>query len=100
MKLVRDKIPEIIKKEGKKPIIRKVSSAEEYLKLLLEKLDEEVTEYQISRKPEELADIIEVCYALANTHRLSPAKLEQMRSKKAKERGTFSKRIVWLGYEP
>lgn len=41
MKLVCDRIPEIIKKAGKEPITR-VAHGEEYYKLLLKKLKEEV----------------------------------------------------------
>mgnify|MGYP001596255645 CR=1 FL=1 len=96
MKLIRDKVPAFIKKAGKTPILRIAKDTEIY-QLLLKKLDEEVTEYQMSRNPEELADIIEACYALAKTHKIPAAKLEQMRKKKAKERGAFDKRIVWMG---
>ncbi|MBI2545870.1 nucleoside triphosphate pyrophosphohydrolase [Candidatus Woesearchaeota archaeon] len=99
MKLVRDKIPNIIRKQGRMPNIR-IAADSEYVQLLLKKLDEEVTEYQISREPEELADIIEVAIALGKTHKISPAKLEQVRKKKAKERGTFDKKIVWMGNAP
>ena len=43
-KLVRDKIPQIIKQSGKQAIIEEVSG-KEYLKLLNAKLGEELQEY-------------------------------------------------------
>ena len=58
-KLVRDKIPEIIKNDGKTPIIE-ILSNEEYLLELDKKLNEEVAEYQADKSIEEMADILEV----------------------------------------
>ena len=63
-KLVRDNIPEIIESGGEKPIIRTLDD-EEYRLCLEEKLDEEVAEYHESKAIEELADILEVIYALS-----------------------------------
>lgn len=62
-KLVRDRIPEIIRNDGKKPIIE-ILSNEEYLKELDKKLNEEVAEYQADKSIEEMADILEVLYAV------------------------------------
>lgn len=58
-KLVRDKIPQIIMEDGKKPIIRTLSQ-EEYLKELDIKLNEEVAEYQADKSIEEMADVLSV----------------------------------------
>lgn len=58
-KLVRDRIPEIIKNDGKMPIME-ILSDEEYLKELDKKLSEEVAEYQADKSIEEMADILEV----------------------------------------
>jgi len=93
MKLVRDKIPEIIEsKEGKKPKTRMLSD-EEFHEQLIAKLLEEAEEYNNDRNPEELADILEVVFALAKLNGISRKSLEQMREKKAGERGAFEKRI-------
>ena len=67
-KLVRDRIPEIIEASGK--ICKtEVLSGEEYLKLVDEKLKEELSEYYAEYDPqkklEELADLVEVIYAAA-----------------------------------
>lgn len=50
-KLVRDKIPEIIKEDGKTPITR-ILDDEEYLDELDIKLSEEVQEYQADKSIE------------------------------------------------
>ena len=47
-KLVRDKIPEIILADGKKPITR-IMDNDEYLQELDKKLNEEITEYQADK---------------------------------------------------
>lgn len=96
-KLVRDKIPEIIKKEGKSYSSHR-ASASEYQKKLREKLSEEVYEYLKSGDSEELADIMEVVFALGIAQKISPIKLESLRKKKASERGAFTKRIILDDY--
>ena len=65
-KLVRDKIPEIIELNGGKAEYR-VLNAEEYRQALETKLDEEVLEFHQDKTAEELADILEVVFALAAT---------------------------------
>ena len=57
-KLVRDKIPQIIEESGKACKTR-ILSREEYRKMLDEKLEEELAEYQESKSLEELADLLE-----------------------------------------
>ena len=54
-KLVRDKIPEIIIADGKKPITR-ILDNKEYLQELDKKLNEEIAEYQAGKSLEEMAD--------------------------------------------
>jgi predicted house-cleaning noncanonical NTP pyrophosphatase (MazG superfamily) len=48
-KLVRDKIPDIIRAADKEPTVHAVES-DEYAERLAKKLDEEVTEYLESRE--------------------------------------------------
>ena len=55
-KLVRDRIPEIIKADGKTCVCETLSD-EHYLYLLDQKLNEELAEYQESKSLEELADL-------------------------------------------
>jgi hypothetical protein len=50
--------------------------------------------------PEELADILEVLYALAEQAGSGPQQLEGLRAAKAEERGGFGDRIIWSGNRP
>lgn len=92
-KLVRDKIPEVIRARGGQPVTHTADS-EEYIQKLREKLEEEVAEFIRSNDSEELADIIEVVYALGKERDLSPEDLESMRKREAEERGDFKERII------
>ncbi|MDP8236274.1 MAG: nucleoside triphosphate pyrophosphohydrolase [Candidatus Erginobacter occultus] len=93
-KLVRDRIPEIIAADrGAKPSFR-VAPVSEYRELLAEKLREETAEYLESRKPEELADILEVVFALGREAGLGAGDIERIRREKALERGGFAGRII------
>lgn len=97
-KLVRDKIPEIIASKGGKADIR-VLSEEEFPIYLEAKLDEEVGEYHRDKNAEELADILEVVYALAASRGVSQAKLLEIYEKKHQARGGFEKRILLISSE-
>lgn len=92
-KLVRDRIPEIIESDGKQCVCE-VLSSEEYLVLLDEKLKEELNEYEESKSLEELADLLEVMYAVVKARGWSVEELEQVRKEKAEQRGGFEKRIL------
>jgi predicted house-cleaning noncanonical NTP pyrophosphatase (MazG superfamily) len=96
MKLVRDKIPEIIHANGEIACLSVVDDGDYHL-LLRRKLEEEVHEYLESDSAEELADILEVLYALASCTGLNEDELEQLRKAKADDRGRFLERIVWHG---
>jgi predicted house-cleaning noncanonical NTP pyrophosphatase (MazG superfamily) len=99
-KLVRDRIPEIIRAEGLEPVIY-TADAEEYGARLRDKLQEEVAEFIASdNDAEELADILEVLYALAGLAGTSREELEKLRAVKAEKRGGFTDRIVWSGNRP
>ena len=97
-KLVRDGIPEIIAAQGEKPIIR-VMDDKEYIISLEKKLDEEVAEYHESKEIEELADVMEVIYALCEAKGHSVDELIKVYENKHIERGCFSKRIFLVRKE-
>jgi len=92
-KLIRDKIPEIIRKNGKVPVTH-TASDEEYKEGLKNKLQEEFKEFFESESDEEMADILEVIYAICDYKKFDKKKLEILRMKKAKERGKFKKKII------
>ncbi|WP_119731035.1 NUDIX domain-containing protein [Thermomonospora amylolytica] len=92
-KLVRDRIPEIIESAGGRPDVR-VAADGEYRAFLRAKLLEETGEYAAADDPEELADVLEVVYALAAAHGVPAGELDRMRRAKAAERGGFDRRLV------
>ena len=91
-KLVRDNIPEIMIKNGAKPVTR-ILTDEEYLIELNKKLLEEVNEYLESENIEEIADIEEVLLAILNVKEITRDEIEEVRKTKALKRGTFNKKI-------
>lgn len=91
-KLIRDKIPDIIKETGKQPIIE-VLSDEEYKAQLDAKLSEELKEYLAEDSVEELADLVEVVYAILKFKGTSIEEFEEIRRNKACKRGGFEKRL-------
>lgn len=96
-KLVRDRIPDIIRADGLEPIISTASPAE-YAARLRDKLGEEVAEFLASDDdPAELADILEVIYALAAATGTGRTDLEALRAGKADRNGAFTERLVWHG---
>jgi len=92
-KLVRDKIPEIIKASDKNFDVH-YAKKEEVLPLLETKLNEEVSEYLEAKNLEELADVMEVLFGLANALGYSEEDLINKRNEKKEERGGFKKGIV------
>ncbi|MFI9210196.1 nucleoside triphosphate pyrophosphohydrolase [Streptomyces sp. NPDC053253] len=98
-KLVRDRIPQIIRNGGAEPVTY-IAGPEEYRARLREKLGEEVAEFleaDEASAPGELADVAEVLLALAADLGMSAEQLEAIRAAKAGERGGFAGRIVWIG---
>ena len=87
-KLVRDKIPEIMINSGAKPVT-KILNDNEYTLHLENKLDEEVKEFHKDKNIEELADILEVVYALCENSGHSKEELFSAYQKKHQERGCF-----------
>jgi predicted house-cleaning noncanonical NTP pyrophosphatase (MazG superfamily) len=92
-KLVRDKVPYIIKKSGRCPIIH-TATDEEYKEKLNQKLLEKVFEYSWSGRIEELVDVMEVVYAIAKKRGINKIDLYRLQRKKAKEKGKFLCRII------
>jgi len=94
MKLVRDKIPEIIKRTGKVAHTRSPYSDAEYSLFLRHKLSEEGDEFLETPTAEEAADIYEVLRAMCDLNSISIDEVVSVADKKRDERGGFSGRIV------
>ncbi len=92
-KLVRDNIPEIITAKGGAPITY-IANEDEYWKKLKEKLNEEVEEFMNSEHKEEIADILEVIEAICKEKRFEATDVNEIKIKKAQEKGKFIKRII------
>lgn len=97
-KLVRDKIPQIIIEDGRTPIVRTLSD-EEYLSELDRKLNEEVAEYQADKSLEEMADVLEVLFAICEARGHSVDELMEVSDKKREKRGGFRDKVYWEGNE-
>ena len=92
-KLVRDRIPEIIEKDGKTCVCSELSQ-EDYITMLDQKLNEELAEYQESKSMEELADLLEVMSAVATARGSSMDEVEKIRLRKKEKRGGFEKKLL------
>lgn len=95
-KLVRDAIPEIIRQTGKEcnfTILNESKYVSELKKKSYEELEEYMNSHNDEEAIEELADLLEIIHALANTHGVSFKEVEEIRKRKASRRGGFSKRV-------
>jgi len=97
-KLVRDKIPEIIRKDGGVPHVR-VMEPDEYRRELCYKLIEEAEEVRkaVDTSKEgimtELADTLEVVEALMAELGISADDVFALKAKRREDRGIFTQRI-------
>jgi predicted house-cleaning noncanonical NTP pyrophosphatase (MazG superfamily) len=101
-KLVRNKVPDLLRNGGANPVTHRAGPAERRLRLY-ERLREEVGSFLAKDSDifaiDELADVQEVIRALCAAHGATLKELEQRRVAKSKSHGTFSDWIVWTGDE-
>ena len=97
-KLVRDKIPEIIKASGKEPVYHVEEDKDKVLKLLKDKLVEEAKEAKSAKASGdlimELADVYEVMITLAKKYGVPLKHIQFLANNKRELRGGFTKGIV------
>lgn len=96
-KLVRDKVPDLIRESGRSSRVSSLS-APAYRRALIDKLREEVDELaaaQTTESLEEAADVLEVLTAIALEHGAALATIVQIARVKRDERGGFDLRL-WL----
>jgi predicted house-cleaning noncanonical NTP pyrophosphatase (MazG superfamily) len=92
-KLIRDKYKDIIEPESLSNIDPK---SEEYKAMLLEKLEEELTELREADfgDIEEYADVIEVLLSLGKYHNLSFPKILEKTLSKRQKNGSFNDGLI------
>lgn len=99
-KLIRDKIPELVKSQGKTTATRVLTNDSEYLSYLLAKLIEEATELvhaeTTHNQEEELADVYEVLAAILAHLKLTQDDIATVQNDKRQKRGGFKKRLLML----
>ncbi len=94
-KLVRDKIPELIRANGDHPQVR-VLDDREFRSALLDKLVEEAEESQRAAPDhllEELADLYEVLVATCAAHGWRLEDVTALAARKSVQRGAFRERL-------
>lgn len=96
-KLVRDKIPQMIARDGKVAHTH-IAESDEYTRYLLAKLIEEATELKeagsFDHQKEELADVREVLSAIQSALGIPENEIHDVQTSKANERGGFNGRII------
>jgi predicted house-cleaning noncanonical NTP pyrophosphatase (MazG superfamily) len=103
-KLIRDKIPEIIKSSGDDFKTRTMDNPE-FEKELKKKLLEEVKELTKAPNDEltnELADVLEIIKSISSFYNIGFKELERYRIEKRRKRGGFGKKLylVWSTGKP
>jgi predicted house-cleaning noncanonical NTP pyrophosphatase (MazG superfamily) len=95
-KLIRDKLPAMMRGQGLKVFTRRLDDAE-FVERLRDKLVEEATEARGAAGRadliDELADLTEVMLALAAASGIAPNEVEARRLAKRAERGGFDERV-------
>ena len=102
-KLVRDKIPDIIRASGRTPHVTTLAAGP-YRAALRDKLREEVDELIAATAThaliEEAADVLEVLTAIAAEHGVSLARIVDVAQRKRAETGGFDMRLWLDGVDP
>lgn len=98
-KLVRDRIPENINSMKGKKCNFKILNNNEYLKELDKKLFEEAHEFIEKHSIEELADLMEVIFAIMKNRNISIEDIESARKIKNNKKGLFNDKIYLIDVE-
>jgi predicted house-cleaning noncanonical NTP pyrophosphatase (MazG superfamily) len=103
-KLVRDRIPSLMRAEGKRPVEERLTREQARvwtLRKLVEEAREALRAYENPppRNPRkeviaELADVEEALMAVRRTHQIMPNEVERARRKKASSKGSFHKLVL------
>ena len=100
-KLIRDRIPEIIREEGKECEVE-VMGEDEYRQALLEKLVEEAEEAAKAGDGElvvEIADLLEVIDAVLDVWGIPEVEVMEIKRERCQMRGGFERRFRLISTE-
>lgn len=92
-KLVRDRIPEIIREKGEECVYH-IAGDNEYRIKLSEKLQEEVDEFVKSGSQEELADVLEVIDAIMAAYGFDGKEIVKVKEAKRESNGGFENKVI------
>lgn len=103
-KLIRDKIPQVIKANGEEYELR-VMGKREFEKELKKKLVEEAKELAESKRDNllnEMADVLELLKSMADFYKINFKLVEKKQVEKRKARGAFKKKLflIWSSRRP
>ena len=98
-KLVRDRIPEEINNSDGKKANYKILNDNDYLQELDKKLFEEAHEFVEEHSVDELADLMEVIYAIMKTKNISFEDVKIARDVKNKKKGAFKDKVYLISVE-
>ena len=93
-KLIRDKIPEIAKKENRVINYATAENDELYIALLRNKFAEEASEFLNTGDVSELADVLTVLKAIVKAAGISEEDFDKAYQEKLKINGGFEKRYI------
>ena len=102
-KLVRDKVPSLVTKDGGSYSLKLLSPLEhqhEITKKLYEELDEYHKAGSKEAAVEELVDMVELIYSALKLHDVPIEEFEQIRKEKKKLKGSFEKGIFLHNISP
>lgn len=98
-KLVRDKIPQILKNNKKNVIYKKLNTEEfsYYLKLKIkEEINDLIDEKDKNKLIEHLTDIYELLDLFEQDNQINKSKIKKIMSERAKTHGLYNKKIFLI----
>jgi len=93
--IVRDQLPDMLEKDGRKCQIRVVGN-EEALHYLAERLRGQADEFLRAPMPIDAADMLEILRAMIGKAGWKFDEIEKIRAKKLEERGGFERNTILL----
>lgn len=93
-KLIRDNVPQIKSRRGRRIIFHTADSDEEYWRKLLDLLQEQIDSFAHELDHETLAEVFEIMDAIMEFKRIDRVEVRAIKENKKIEKGGFTKRFV------